>query len=1260
MQNKHAYSRYIVRWTVCLALLIVGSINIWGQEVTAALGGKVTDPSGAVVQKAIVAVTSDATGVTRSTSTNSNGEWRVESLNAGAYRFEVSAAGFSKLSHSSVELQIGDRKFVDVQLQIGLQTETVSVEATTPLIDTTAAVSGGVLTTKDFEELPSKSNVPTLMAGLVPGVTVGGATGASVGHLWSNASDSNIMANAAGSGTRATNYTLDGGTDTSESGQVAFVPPMDSIAEIRVITNAYDASIGRQSGATINMASKTGTKALHGTLYEMNQNNTLNAKNSLAQGSNGVPSAIHYNEYGGVVGGPVWIPKLYNGVNKKTFFFFSWDGIKNKAPGSTGNMSIPTSLEKQGDFSKSFTTQTVSGVTTKYPVQIYDPTSIASTKSRSLLNGTGTAIPSGRINKPAQAYLKLLPDPENDGDGSSTDSNNYVKNEVQDDKFVTTSVRIDQTWNNSHSSSLSLRRNNWSEMSYDPFGPNNLLQGILQKRLNYGMTADHTWVIRPTLVANLKMDITHWEGSSINPSAGVSPTTLGISASSPYITMQQLPSLPYVTGIVSGAENGGLGTNQAGSYTNDTNQDYVVGMNQMLGSHNFRYGFEFLLQQEGSGGLGQQGGSFAFNSTWTSQNPDATACQGCGNSIASMLLGLPDSGSIPYNATAFWSQHYMALYFQDDWRMTKRLTLNLGFRWDIERPAYERFNRTWTRWDPTVVQTEVNAVAQPAYAALVGGSSANNTGLAYLQQYRGDASTFVTTGGITYAGVNGVPRSFQNTQYKYIQPRVGFAYEIQPNLVIRGGIGRFVQASFPTGSQDGFSASTPFKSTNDDYLTISSTFDNPYPSGRTVLPTGNTLGTRTNVGSYGGYTDPNYGRAYNDEASAYIQKQVKDWLIEIGGTFNLTHGLSVTDPRNSNKAGFNTNLPSAQAWIAANTPTFSSTGEPSATLPGNVKVPNPFYGAPYITNGTQTSKTIAAYQLSRPNPVVGDFLVDRSKGKTRYYSLNTKIDRRFHNGFSFLQSFTFSKRIQENTFIGPQALGARIDKELDTADQRFHYVVSPVYELPFGQGKRFGANVGKGFNEVIGGWEIAGTYQFQSGTPLLMPTKGSNFYKGGNPSLGSAKTKKHWFDTSLFAPYPTSSTTVTQLATLWPSWTGVTNLPGASYNPTLINGKAADGINNGVYMDFGTAYSYNQTTFGNLRNPYTTNLDLGLRKYFPLAGKTKIELRMDAFNALNHKSFGNIDTTPGDTYFGYVNGSATAVNETNAPRAVQLEGKLYF
>jgi hypothetical protein len=1233
---------------MCLVFLVTGALCALGQETRATLGGKVIDPKGAVIRKANVTITRVETGVINTTETNSSGAWIVTGLLPGHYLFQISAPGFKVAEHTAIELAIGDQKFIDAQLEVGEITESIVVQSTTPLIDTTAAVSGVIMTTKEIEELPQYGDSVTFMASMAPGMKNGNTVAASTGRLWGNIGASNLEMNAGGSGTAAINYTINGASDNKQDGQIAFIPPMDSVEEMRVSSNAYDASIGRSSSATINIQTKAGTKDFHGTLYELNENNFLNANYSQNKSTKTRVPVIRMNEYGAAVGGPVWIPKIYDGRAKKTFFFFDYNGIKNKTPGSTGTMSLPTALEKKGDFSQSFTTSTVGGVKTTYPITIYDPLSIAQStkgvKSRSLINGDGTVLPSTRINAAAKAYLALLPDPENSGDGANSDSNNYVKNETYDDQFNSQDLRVDQTWNNSNHSYANLRRNHWTEIGWDPFGPSNILNGIKQKRVNMGITLNHTMVLRSNLLLDLRYNITAWDGSSSSTSAGVSPTTLGISATNPYVLMQQLPSIPLVTGIVSGAENGGLGTSNAGSYTNDTNHEFNVAMTHTLSNHILHYGMQYLLQQEGSGGLGQQGGSFAFSNTWTSQNPDATACTGCGSSIASMLLGLPNSGSIPNTVTAFWSSPYYGYYFQDTWRKTSRLTLNIGIRWDYQRPAYERFNRTWTRWDPTAVQTEVNAVAQPAYASLLGGSSASNTGLAYLQKYRGDSTTFISTGGITYAGVNGVPRSYLNTLYKYVQPRIGFAYQIRPDLVIRGGFGRFVQASFNTGSQSGYSATTPFTATTDDYMTVNATFDNPYPNGRTVLPTGNSLGTRTNVGSYSGYTDPNFGRAYVDEASFYVQKQVKDYLFEVGGTFNLTHGLGMN---------FNTNRPSTQAWYAAWTPTFDSTGMPSATLPGNVQVTNPFYGAPYITNGMQSNKTISAFQLSRPNPMVGDFNVYRAKGKTRYYALNTKVEKRFHDGFSLHQAFTFSKRIEENTFIGSQFVATIIDRALDTADQRFNYNVSPVYELPFGRNKRFGGGSGKLTDEVIGGWEITAIYQFLSGTPLSLPTN-SSFFQGGDPSLGSKKSKKQWFDTSKFAPFPGSSITKAQLATQWPSWTGVTNLPGASYTPT-----STTGVQNGIYQDFATWNTYNKRTFGNIRNPYQTILTLGVRKVFPIRDQMRMQLRMDAFNALNHPQFGNINTTPGSTYFGWVNGSTTPT-QVNAPRSIQLEGKLYF
>jgi hypothetical protein len=1239
-----------------LGFLLFAGGWAFGQETRATLGGKVTASNGAVIQHATVVMTADETGVVQAAETNNSGDWRIQSLLPGHYHFEVSAPGFKTIEHSSIELQIADQKTVDVQLQVGAQTETVTVEASTPLIDTTAAISGAVLNTKELEEVPSNSNSPTLLAGLVPGVTIGAPTGAAVAHLWGNASDSAVMVNAAGSGTQSVNYSLNGGTDTNNQGQVAYVPPMDAVSEVRVVTNAYDASIGRQSSAAIQMISKTGTKSYHGSLYEMNQNNFLNAnsaqndhQNALAAQGSGtyVPiPPVHMNEYGGVVGGPVRIPKLFDGRKEKTFFFFNWDGIRNTAPASTGNMSIPTMAERTGDFSKSFTTTTTSGVKTTYATQLFDPATINSTT----MNRTafaGEVIPSNRISATAQAYLALLPAPDNAGDGANTDSNNYIKREVQADKFDEYALRFDQSWNNNHHSYVDLRRNYWTELSYDPFGPSNVLQGLWQKRVNEGLTVAHTVVLSRNIVADFRYNVTAWQGNSYSSSAGVSPTTLGFPASSIYVGMMQTASLPLVTGIVSGAENGGLGTNQAGTYTNDTDQDINLGVTHMWKNHSFRYGAEDMIIQEGTGSLGQQGGSFSFDTKWTDQNPNTTACTGCGNDTASMLLGLPDGGSIPTAASAFWSQHYYGVYFQDAWRATSKLTLNMGLRWDYESPLTERFNRFWSRYNETLLQSATTAVAQTGYASLLAGSGASNTGVALLQQLRPSASTFNVEGGILYAGLNGTSRDALNPRYKYFQPRLGFAYQLRNNMVIRGGLGRFVQATFTSaGSQEGYTASTPFQPTTNNYLTAAATFDNPYPNGATVKVTGNSLGTLTNVGSHTSYTDPNIGRPYADEASLYLQQQVKDYLFEIGGTLNLTHGLGM---------GFQHNIPTGAVYTQTFTPTFDATGRPVDTLAGNMQVPNPFKGAPYITNGTQNNSTIGAYQLLRPqDPLTGLLTLTQGKGRTNYYAMNTKIERRFKDGFSLLQAFSWSKRIEENTFLGQQVYGVRIDKSLDTADQRFNYNLTPVYELPFGHGKRFASHAGKLENEALGGWEITGVYHFQSGTPLNLATN-SAFWDGTDPSLGNKKSGKEWFDTSKFEPFPSRSMTTAQIA-LYPSWTKVQGLPGAGYTPAA---GSTDATKNGVYQDFTTWSSYNQHTFGNIRNPYTTTVTLGVRKSFPIADQTRLQLRIDAFNALNHPQFGNIDTTPGDAYFGWVNGTTTP-NQVNQPRSIQMEGKFYF
>ena len=1118
------------------------------QESRASLGGRVTDPEGAVVPNAKVTVTSVETGVRQTTATNATGDWSVKFLNPGHYTFSVNAPGFKLANHQPLELQVGDQKESDLALQVGSVTESVSVTSEAPLIDTTAAVSGTVITTKELEDLPTQSHVPTLLVGLTPGSVIGNGYGGAP-HLWSNIGDSQNQINGsgsvAGSGGQNNNYsvqyTLDGSYDSNVSGQVAFVPPQDSIAEFRVQTNAYDASIGRQTGGTLNMVTKGGSKAFHGSVYEYNQNNTLNAH--IWGVLPGVPvPAIHYNEYGATFGGPVWIPKLYDGRRRKTFFFYSYDGIRNNAPVNTGFMSLPTMAERGGDFSQAF--QVTSGI--KYQATIYDPLTIDPvTNNRQPF--PGNKIPASRISPFAAAVFALMPPPDNAGDGTTSDNNNYQKREVQRDKFISNAVRLDQAWNNANHSYANISFNNWSESSYNPFGgfAGDILNALIQARRQETLTLDHNIVVSPKILVDLKYNILNSFGSSYSPSRSYNDTQLGLSNT--FISQMPLYSgIPLLANVVGGAENGGLGTNQAASYNVDTFQTMDGKITQTFRTHTFSYGVEYMIQQQGTGALYQTSGEFDFGSNaWTCHNPTSDCTGGVGNgwNQASFVLGMPYQTSYNkiYQAnTGFWSQHYLAGFFQDDWRATPKLTLNFGMRWDYQTNASERHNKAFTRYNPTYVQTGVTSASQASYAALVGGSS-SNIGVQLLQSARPSVSSFVSTGAEEFSGVNGAPTTPYDPRYRYFQPRLGFAYQVYPNTVVA---------------------------------------------------------TPTNA------------------------------------------------------------IPTA-AYLTAFGPQFDATGRPLDTLSGNTPVTNPFKGIAAIQTGNSSlysANTVNASQLLRPNPLVNsDTSETTSNGTATYYALLTKIERRYSNGFSYLQSFTWGRNYTQDFYLGNTSIQLYIPRQIYSNDVRFHYTVTPVYELPFGKGKKFLGNPSLGMEQLVGGWEFTGIYNFQSGNPIVLPTN-SAFYRGDkSPDVNVKKGRTGtYFDTTAFAPYPTKSTTVAQLQA-YPTWTGVMSLPGATWSPV----SSSDSAKNGVYNDFTVRNTLYPQTFGDIRQPYVNTFTLGLRKNFNFTETLRFQLRFDATNLFNHPQFGNVGTTVTSTYFGRLSGtsSPTAVNN---PRQIEVAGKIYF
>jgi hypothetical protein len=390
------------------------------------------DAQGALVPNATVIVLNDDNNVRRETKTNGQGVWVAEFLLPGHYRFTIGAAGFKTEDRKGITLSAGDVKQVDTTLQVGASSQTVDVTAEVPLIDTTAATSGTVISHEEIAEMPSSSHVVTLLATFSPGVVAQDQNN-NIAHLWSYNAASQFTSDGGRNNVWSNTFQLDGSPNMKAGGDVAFIPPMDSVQEFRVSTNAYDASIGRQAGATINMQTRSGGKSYHGVLYEFNQNSAMNANLFQTNLIGGAVAPVHFNEWGGTFGGPVYLPKLYHGKDK-TFFFVSYDDTHNMNPLGSGSIAVPTALERTGDFSQSFTTQTVGGVLTKYPIQVYDPLTVnTATGNRTLF--PNNQIPNNRLSPIAQNMLKFIPLPNTPSDGTSNTSNDYAPPSVRLDTF---------------------------------------------------------------------------------------------------------------------------------------------------------------------------------------------------------------------------------------------------------------------------------------------------------------------------------------------------------------------------------------------------------------------------------------------------------------------------------------------------------------------------------------------------------------------------------------------------------------------------------------------------------------------------------------------------------------------------------------------------------------------------------------------------------------------------------------------------------
>ena len=1203
------------------------------------MSGRVLDPQNSVVANADIVVRSEDTGVEQSTRTNEQGNWSVRFLIPGNYSLRIAVPGFKPVERRGITLQTADQKQFDLQLELGSTAAEVEVTAETPLIDTTAATSGTVITSQDIAELPSISRIATIMATLAPGVFQQDQN-QNVAHLWSHDAASQISVDGgdtkAATGATSSNgstvyrsndYQIDGMPNVKTGGQVAFLPAPDAIQEFRVVTNAYDASLGRQAGGTIQMTTKSGTAAFHGNLYEFNQNSLLNANLFQTNLSGGAKPPVHYNEYGGTIGGPVRIPGVYNG-KAKTFFFFNFNGIRNQDP-RFQILSLPTELERKGDFSQSFTTQVIGGQRIQFPIQVYNPYSVDANGNRTLF--PNMKIPEDRLSKVALNILNYIPLPNTPSDGTSTDANNFVPHSTRQNKMADIVARADHNWNNAHKTFGTVRWYHEDELNddyfLDPF------TGTFGHRLTSGVGVDHVWTMSRAMILDLRGNVTRYSEPTNDHGVGFDPSTLGFPKS--FTSQQAVPAAPRISGLF-----GDIGVNQAGNLTATTNTTWSAVLTQSTGNMILKYGAEYWILQQANKNIGNQG-RFDFGSEWTRQQSAVSGGTGNGSTLAAFMLGLPHNNSnsnFPRNADAFWSQHFTAFYVQDDWRATSKLTVNLGLRWDLETPVTERYNRATAVFDPFVVNP-ITPAAQAAWAKIVT-SNPTNPAVQTLAQIV-PAASFKVMGAQLFNGLNGAPGGNNNSVLSEFQPRAGVAYMLTPKTAIRAGFGRFAQASFITAGQNGFSRTTLLSATQDNYLTPFDTLDNPFRGG-IPAPTGSSLGPLTNLGQGVNWTNPNARRPYSLQYSVNLQHQWRSWLLEAGYTHQKTYGIPVDQ---------NQNLPSFSLWQQFRRPVFDASGRPADLLTWDVQIPNPFQGLPNVTGTLATNQQISFNQLLNPVNILGTITRNNNpSGRNQFDALVAKAEHRFSKGFSMVNAFTWSKLMEDISYLGPEIAGRRIEHRLGSEDRPFHLSIAPIVEMPVGRNRQLWAKMPKVLDAVLGGWQLSAQYTIQSGIPATFNANDNFFFSGKR--FGLPKNKRslaQWFDTSQFYRFPDKTTTQATLAT-YPAWTGIQNLPGYDYVPA-----ANDTIKNGIYQDFGTYVRTVPTRWPDVRAMGVNNLDAVIAKSFTIREQMRLQYRFETYNVFNHVRFGSPNADPTSSNFGKVDPT-----QQNNARLVQMALKLYF
>jgi hypothetical protein len=1024
-----------------LLLLTMFEGSAQAQNAAAQITGRITDASGAVIPGAAVGVRNTETGVSHETKSNESGYYAVPSLDPGTYDVLVQHQGFKPVRRSGIRLHVNQASEMDFALEVGDVRDAITVHSDAPLLETTEGALGAVVENSKLINLPLNGRNPFDLVLLTPG-TQAYSRGVLPGN---NIPLSNFSTN--GGPPLSNDILLDGVPNTTiVQNQFVIIPSVDATQEFKVQSNSIKAEFGHTGGGVVNVSLKSGTNQYHGVLFDFLRNDKLQA-NDWFNNRSGVPRPpFRFNQFGGTFGGPV--------VHDKTFFFVNYEGIR-RIQGRTTILTVPRDDMRNGNFSL---LQDSNG----RQVNIFNPISTRTNPDGTYVRDpfSGNRIPLSLMDTVALKMLSYWPHGNLPGD-PRTGANNFISTAGEQYGVNQFNTRIDHTISSHHQL---FGRLSWDKNYVNPpniFGnvanPSSGPQSFAQ--WNAGI--NDTWTVRPTTLATFRLGFSRLHDSARPYGQGFDITQLGFPAG--YAAAQTAPQFPQinVTGMVTssplGFGNSALGAVDDTTFSNRQNAySGQADATMVRGRHIIKFGSDARVYRVDGARATNGAGTFSFTPGFT-QGPNPTvAGPTSGNAFASYLLGAAASGGIAINPTQDFQQYYFGSFVQDDLKVTAKLTLNIGLRYEIESSRTDRYNRL--SWDDFTSQSSLHAA-----------------GLGPIH------------GGLAFAAVGGSPRSQANTAANNWGPRFGFAYNAASRLVIRGGYGIFYSPRMWQGigqfGQVGFSASTPFVPSVDGF-TPTNFLRNPFPNGYNQ-PTGSSLGLLTQAGQ--ALTGPDRGQ---------VSPNVQQW--NFGLQMTLPGGI-LFEPAYAGSRG---------SHLMQNLG-FDQIPDTDLSLGNNLlrQVPNPFLGQ-IPANTSLGQATVSTAQLLRPYPQFTGFTAVRSTaGSSIYHSFQLRIERHMANGFTFLTSYTFSKLIDDGSPGAAQSYNGensgfqdlnnrRLERSLAAQNLAQHFVTGFVYELPFGQGKHFLSGVRGPAAFLVGGWQVNGIVTTQDGIPLSLTT-------ASNPTLGA-------------------------------------------------------------------------------------------------------------------------------------------------------------